>query len=120
MGLFVFLTWACKSLETVRKGFIRFPNTPLLEVRPGNLSLRKVVGGVARVSSIGSAACCSVARCPESELGTCSLRGAALPLQRGAAPDQLTQICNRCDYNPSFAQRLRKHMKNEQEEGERG
>ena len=46
MGLFVFLTWACKSLETVRKGFIRFPNTPLLEVRPGNLSLRKVVGGL--------------------------------------------------------------------------
>ena len=72
------------------------------------------------MSSIGSAACCSVARCPESELGTCSLRGAALPLQRGAAPDQLTQICNRCDYNPSFAQRLRKQMKDEQEEGERG
>ena len=44
MGLFVFQTWACKSLETVRKGFIRFPKTPLLEVRPGNLSLRKVVG----------------------------------------------------------------------------
>ena len=46
MGLFVFQTWACKSLETIRKGFIRFPNTPLLEVRPGNLSLRKVVGGL--------------------------------------------------------------------------
>ena len=43
MGLFVFQTWTCKSLETVRKGFIRFPNTPLLEVRPGNSSLRKVV-----------------------------------------------------------------------------
>ena len=49
MGLFVFQTWACKSLETVRKGFIRFPKTPLLEVRPGNLSLRKVVGGCSSV-----------------------------------------------------------------------
>ena len=49
MGLFVFQTWTCNSLETVRKGFIRFPNTPLLEVRPGNLSLRKVVVGCSSV-----------------------------------------------------------------------